>query len=704
MPTLDVSHLRRHLKNADPPTTAGASSLTIPDVSKMTTLAAAQTYAAAGMYLLPTDPKKIKNPGSIVGSNWQEKSSCDPEQIAEWFEDNPERGIAWHVGRSGAIAFDLDHDQKPQDIDSEIWDALQTGAIHATRKNGSVRAHYVFACEPDQFGNSAGFFEPFGQVRCKNGVVILAPTPHPDAETKGGQYRWRDTGELPSLPDALRAGLKKAGESVEPKTPAELDKFFAAHTLYAEPQALQGHSAYFQKQVEQRSSRHDAMRETLRFGFREAIAGRVPASEVYKSLKFIFDGAKPEAKGTTEFREIACWAAAKAEQDEPPEKRNGSPGGVGDELDELDPLVANELARLKARAEAKRLFEQESHPPLVHTPLSLTDFLAQPSNPTPMRIDSVMPDAGRVVFSAPKKSGKTTVVGNLIRSLVDGDPFLDVFPVNKRAKRVVLIDNELSDHMVRDWLTDQAIVNTDAVADVICLRGRVSSFDILNNRRRAEWASILNSIGCDYLIFDCLRPVLDALGLDENHDGGKFLTAFDALLAEAGCSGDSMVVHHMGHSGERSRGDSRIEDWPDAIWKIVKEKSDDDSSPKYFSAFGRDVDVPQSKLDFNRKNRHLTYTGLSKAVAKKHDDHDKLITIAVKILAADKANGGNGMAKTQLVAAVKSSPDLNGTAVGRPKVESAIESAVSRGFIKETLGGGSNAKICSPGRVVWTAP
>lgn len=703
MSTIDLSHLRPHLKTAGLPP-AGARSLTIPNVSHMTTYKAAQAYAAAGMYLLPTDPNKIKNPGSVVGSNWQEKSSRDPEQIEAWFANYPDRGIAWHVGRSGAIAFDLDRDEKPQDLDSEIWDALQTGKIHATRKNGSVRAHYVFACEPDQFGNSAGFFASFGQVRCSNGVVILAPTPHPDADTKGGSYRWRETGTLPPIPDVLCAGLKKAAEDVEVKTPAQLEEFFAAHTLYTEPQALQGHSTYFQKQVEQRSSRHDAMRETLRFGFREAIAGRVPASEVYRSLKFIFYGAKPEAKGTSEFRDLACWAATWAEQDEPPQKQNDSPGGGCDELDDdLDPAVAIELKRLKARAEAKRLFDQETYSPLVHTPLSLTDFLAQPSNPTPMRIDGVMPDAGRVVFSAPKKSGKTTVVGNLIRSLVDGDPFLGVFPVNKKAKRVVLIDNELSDHMVRDWLTDQTIANTDAVADVICLRGKVSSFDILNDRRRGEWAKILNGIGCDYLIFDCLRPVLDALGLDENHDGGKFLTAFDALLAEAGCAGDSMVVHHMGHSGERSRGDSRIEDWPDAIWKIVKEKQDDDSSPKYFSAFGRDVDVPQSRLDFSRANRRLTYSGLTKAIAAKQDDQNKLISIAVKILNDDKNNGGKGIAKTQLANDVKSSPDLAGSKIGINKIRSAIESAVNLGHIRET-NGPNNAAICTPGPIVWTAP
>lgn len=300
---------------------AGATSLTIPNISESATaVEAAHLYAAAGMFIIPTDPKKIKNPGSIVGNNWQDKSSRDPEQIEEWFANYPDRGIAWHVGRSGAIAFDLDRDEKPEDVDGEIWDALQTGAIHATRETGP-RAHYVFRCEPDEFGNSAGAFQPFGQVRCKNGVVILAPTPHPDADTKGGRYYWRRPGEVPPLPDTLRAELKKAAEAIEPKTSEELKEFLNRYVQYDSPQGLQGLLVKFRTSVEKGSGRHDAMRDVLWWGFAEAIIGRFPARDVYGSLKLAFYNAKPEARGTTEFDELAKWAAKRAELDDPDETR-----------------------------------------------------------------------------------------------------------------------------------------------------------------------------------------------------------------------------------------------------------------------------------------------------------------------------------------------------------------------------------------------
>jgi hypothetical protein len=121
------------------------------------------------------------------------------------------------------------------------------------------------------------------------------------------------------------------------------------------------------------------------------------------------------------------------------------------------------------------------------------------------------------------------------------------------------------------------------------------------------------------LLFDCLRPVLDALGLDESHDAGRFLVAFDALLLEAGI-GEGGIAHHMGHVGERSRGDSRLRDWPDVEWRLVRDKSNDDetdpAAARYFAAYGRDVDQPEQLLGYDSATRRLTIAGGSRKNAK----------------------------------------------------------------------------------------
>lgn len=341
---------------------------------------------------------------------------------------------------------------------------------------------------------------------------------------------------------------------------------------------------------------------------------------------------------------------------------------AGTEVDRFENEVLYELRKIEIREEANRRHKAKNHKLFQRTFMSLENLMKQDPNPTPMRIDKVMPDGGRVMLSAPYKAGKTTMIGNLIRSLVDGDSFLDAFPVNKPAKRLVLIDTEMSQDMLRDWLGKQNIKNTKAVVDVICLRGQVSMFNILEERRRNEWATHLRELRCDYLIFDCLRPVLDALGLDENREAGKFLDAFDALLDQSGINGNATMIQHMGHSNERARGDSRLQDWPDAIWKLVRSDSKDDFSTRCFSATGRDVEVPEGMLEYDPVTRHLKYRdGVNRGTAKKQPRLASAIAEIVRILTEDKNNGGTGISQSKLIDQVKIK-----TGVGEPTIKDAL--------------------------------
>ena len=239
-------------------------------------------------------------------------------------------------------------------------------------------------------------------------------------------------------------------------------------------------------------------------------------------------------------------------------------------------------------------------------PLSLRELLDESDEPVRWRIETLWPEGGRVILSAQQKSGKTTFVGNVLRSLADGDPFLGKY-ATEPVQRVTVIDNELNRGMIRSWLRDQGIRKPDRV-ELVPMRGQMSSFTILDAAGRARWAELLR--GSDVLVFDCLRPALDALGLDENHDAGRFLEALDALAAEAGIA-EVFAVHHMGHKGERSRGDSRIQDWPDANWRLLPTMVDgepDPAGPRSFWAYGRDVDKAATELAYDATTRRLTDT------------------------------------------------------------------------------------------------
>ena len=326
--------------------------------------------------------------------------------------------------------------------------------------------------------------------------------------------------------------------------------------------------------------------------------------------------------------------------------------------------VEVELDRLRIRKEAQRRLDDENRPPLILPPVKgLETLLAEPDSPTRYRIDAVAPADSRIMLSAQYKAGKTTLRDNLVRTLADAEPFLGRFTVNTPSQRLVLIDDELSKDMLRRWLRDQRIVNTAAVADVIALRGRVGTLNLLDDRTRSQWAARLRDLGCDYLILDCLRPVLDALGLDEQHGAGTFAVAFDALLADAGIS-DSLIVHHMGHTGERSRGDSRLQDWPDATWRLVRE-TDDPGSPRYFTAYGRDVDVHEGRLAFDPATRRLTYAAGSRGDAKT----EAAFAAVIDLLAHDEGLSKNAIER-----------DISGDHTQRA-IRDAINRAVRNGLV-----------------------
>ena len=141
---------------------------------------------------------------------------------------------------------------------------------------------------------------------------------------------------------------------------------------------------------------------------------------------------------------------------------------------------------------------------------------------------------------------------NLIRALLDDKPFLDTYDVSP-LNNLALLDFEMADdepNQLDEWYRAANIEHDDRLT-IIPLRGRAASFNILDDVIRAEWAARLR--GFDYLAIDCLRPILDALGVDENHETGLFFGPLDALLQEAGIR-ECALVHHMGHANERSRG------------------------------------------------------------------------------------------------------------------------------------------------------
>jgi hypothetical protein len=257
-----------------------------------------------------------------------------------------------------------------------------------------------------------------------------------------------------------------------------------------------------------------------------------------------------------------------------------------------------------------------------------------------------------VMLSAPMKTGKTTMMGNLVASLADGRRFLgqDGTSTGYRVtqiepgRRIVLLDFEMTRRKLRAWLRDHNVLNTDAV-HVELLRG--ATWDIRDDGYRAEWAAYLASLNAAVLILDPLGPILHSLNINENDNTevGRVLNRLDALAVEAGIA-ELMIAHHAGHNGERSRGASVLRGWPDAEWRIVREdagpgREPPPNAPRYFAAFGRDVSVPEGALSYDKATRRLTLGTGTRATAAV-DQHRSAV---VGIVTESPGLSRNGLSK-----------------------------------------------------------
>jgi 5S rRNA maturation endonuclease (ribonuclease M5) len=297
----------------------------------------------------------------------------------------------------------------------------------------------------------------------------------------------------------------------------------------------------------------------------------------------------------------------------PPPEPNQDPTEPDEPQEEniLEVDVAKEAYKLKVRklAREKHAQEKAGNAPLPDF-IGLEEFLNQPTEENAQLIKGLWNKDTPVMLAAQWKAGKTTVRDNIIKCLADGGRFLGKFDAEPLTQgRIVVLDLELSQDMMRDWLKAHSIINQDRVV-VVPMRGQAHSLNLLVPEIRTRWAARLRGWNARVLLLDCLRPALDGLGLSEDKDAGRFLNAgFDPLLREAG-ELQGMVIHHMGHTMERARGDSSMLGWGDS-WRLIR-KDEDPASPRYFTAYGRDINVPESELSYDTATRTLAIVGGSR--------------------------------------------------------------------------------------------
>lgn len=297
------------------------TSLSIPDFDPEASVdEAAMGYAAAGWYVLPIDPQ-TKHAGSVLGKGWPAKSSRDPKQIIAWLAGSG-HGLALHVGRSGAVVFDVDDPGTLPPVLAGMLDTTKP-PHQSSRAEVEGRGHYLFTAPAGRsFSNGAGALRGgWGEVRGRNGIIVVFPTAH----SKGGRYQWLSTGPLPELPAAIAAMLPDSTDADATATDAEAVEFLTVHRI---GDRLDLADVLFERLATEYAagvSRHVIFTDVTAWAMREARAGLYPAMPVANRLREQFVGwmatarngserTLPPASATAEFMGILSWAVAQAQQ------------------------------------------------------------------------------------------------------------------------------------------------------------------------------------------------------------------------------------------------------------------------------------------------------------------------------------------------------------------------------------------------------
>ncbi|MFY0406909.1 AAA family ATPase [Solicola sp. PLA-1-18] len=267
--------------------------------------------------------------------------------------------------------------------------------------------------------------------------------------------------------------------------------------------------------------------------------------------------------------------------------------------------IEAEAYKLRLRDAAKEKVAAEKAA-LVEMPAfdigTLAELLQRPQEP-PHRVEGLIPSEGGTLIVAMRKTGKTTLILNLVHSLLSGQPFLGRFRTRAVRGRVAILNFEVSAAQAARW-ADEVGVDPGRLV-VVNLRGRRNPLGVPEDR--GALAEQLQAFDVESVIVDPFGRAYTGASQNDAGEVGAWLAELDRWArADVGAS-DVILAAHAGWNGERTRGASALEDWADSIINITRSESDE--SVRYLKAMGRDVEVEEDQLEFDPATRRLTLTG-----------------------------------------------------------------------------------------------
>lgn len=333
----------------------------------LTLIDAALALADGGFKVVPTTsvptaaaPTKdaSKNPGGLLGKDWQKKTSNDPAVLSEWFTESvasartvgslnlasglyrevpfSTMGVAVHAGPDVVIV-DID---TASEVPEAMWPELNEAPFQSSSSTDERRGHYYFLVAPGRrFGHTSaipvaeGMSGSPGEIRHGTAIAVSAPSVHEKAHL-GRRYEWKRAGLLPVMSEAMATWLESKrqttswnGTEVEVSEASleTITKFRESCTTARHPEVLEEHLDFMRIQADQRTL-HGSWLPGLIDLMQMALVGFVSAEEAIDAAGDLFvqlrtdpsrasvgGNVRDEDSAMREYVDLLKWAVGKVQ-------------------------------------------------------------------------------------------------------------------------------------------------------------------------------------------------------------------------------------------------------------------------------------------------------------------------------------------------------------------------------------------------------
>lgn len=234
-----------------------------------------------------------------------------------------------------------------------------------------------------------------------------------------------------------------------------------------------------------------------------------------------------------------------------------------DRVDAYRRLLANDEARTRLHRE-----KQSAEVAQLTGIVSAARLLKQ----EPEALDWVVKDlharGDSTMLVAQNKVGKTTLALNLVRSLIDGEPFLGEWDVDLGDGCILYLNYEVSEARFVQWVRRLRLGDPHRLVP-LSLRGLSFPPDHPDVHRQV--ARIAEEHESSMIIVDPFQRAFTGESENNSTEVGKFLSKLDEMKEAAGVA-DLILIDHAGHGAKnRARGSSTKGGWADSTWTLTNE-------------------------------------------------------------------------------------------------------------------------------------